>query len=356
MSGDSHEYIREADISPLQSVKRISSADAFASERSQQVDLLNKTLIIKLNGGLGTTMGLNKAKSLLQVKDDLTFLDIIIRQVLMLREKYNAIVPLLLMNSYNTASDTNEYIGRNYPELDNYGLPLVFLQHRQPKLLGKTLEPVVFPEESNLEWCPPGHGDFYSAIFGTGVLKQYIDAGYKYAFVSNSDNIGATYNFEIGHYFESTSATIMLELADKTASDVKGGHIVKKGDTYVLREVAQIHLDDLESAFDISVHPYFNTNSLWINLHQLYLELSKKNGVLDLPIIVNKKHVRAHDKTTPKIIQLETAIGSAVSCFNHVAFIQVPRTRFLPVKTLEDFEIVASEEYVLDENYNILKK
>lgn len=43
--------------------------------------LLSATAVLKLNGGLGTSMGLEKAKSLLPVKDGKTFLDLIAEQV-----------------------------------------------------------------------------------------------------------------------------------------------------------------------------------------------------------------------------------------------------------------------------------
>ena len=43
-------------------------------------------MVIKLNGGLGTGMGMDKAKSLLPVRGGLTFLDIVARQVLHIRQ------------------------------------------------------------------------------------------------------------------------------------------------------------------------------------------------------------------------------------------------------------------------------
>jgi UTP--glucose-1-phosphate uridylyltransferase len=113
--------------------------------------------VLKLNGGLGTSMGMTRAKSLLEVKDGLTFLDLIARQVLDLRARTGARVPLVLMSSFATREDSLAALSA-YPELES-DVPADFLQSRVPKLLEDTLEPVSWPADPELEWAPPGHGD-----------------------------------------------------------------------------------------------------------------------------------------------------------------------------------------------------
>ena len=54
------------------------------------------------DGGLGTSMGLSGPKSLLEVKPGTRFLDVIATQVLALRERHGARLPLVLMNSAAT--------------------------------------------------------------------------------------------------------------------------------------------------------------------------------------------------------------------------------------------------------------
>src|SRR5271170_3044645 len=78
--------------------------------------LLGRAVVVKLNGGLGTGMGLEKAKSLLEVKDGLTFLDFIARQTLWLGGRHDAAPRFLVMNSFSTSRDTLEYLAK-YPEL-----------------------------------------------------------------------------------------------------------------------------------------------------------------------------------------------------------------------------------------------
>lgn len=353
-------YIREADITPLADIQEAHLHHGHASDEMAQ-----QTALIKLNGGLGTSMGLERAKSLLEVKDGLTFLDVIIHQTQRLRKKYHAQFPLLFMNSFSTSADTLAHIKEHHSDFFNQALgendlPLEFIQHREPKLLADTLRPAYFPEDEALQWCPPGHGDFYAAFYGSGAMKRLLDAGFKYAFVSNSDNLGATFDAQIANYFEESGATILLELAKKTPSDVKGGHIVLRGDgeggaKMLLREVAQIHSEDTAAALDPQRHPYFNTNSLWLNLEKLQATLEHNQGVLALPVIVNEKRLRPQDETTPKVLQLETAIGAAISVLDDTAVIGVDRQRFLPVKLNSDLEDLRSAKYALDDNFNLKK-
>src|SRR4051794_7323089 len=92
---------------------------------------LDQAIVVKLNGGLGTSMGMTAAKSLLEVKDGLSFLDVIARQVLALRREYGCELPLLLMDSFSTREDSLEALSE-YAELD-VGLPLDFIQNKEPK-------------------------------------------------------------------------------------------------------------------------------------------------------------------------------------------------------------------------------
>src|SRR3954454_2590762 len=123
---------------------------------------LDQAIVLKLNGGLGTSMGMTRAKALLEVKDGLSFLDIIARQVLHLRERAGARLPLVLMNSFYTREDSLRALER-YEDLAS-DVPLDFVQDKVPKLLADDLRPARRPEDPDLEWAPPGHGDLYTAL------------------------------------------------------------------------------------------------------------------------------------------------------------------------------------------------
>src|SRR3954451_15874653 len=122
-------------------------------------DSLQRAVMIRLNGGLGTSMGMTGPKSLVEAKDGLTFLDVIVRQVLDLRERTGARVPLVLMNSFSTRDASLEALAR-HPEIVS-DVPLDFLQNKVPKLRADDLEPAEWPDDPGLEWAPPGHGDLY---------------------------------------------------------------------------------------------------------------------------------------------------------------------------------------------------
>ncbi|GMA31242.1 hypothetical protein GCM10025875_12340 [Litorihabitans aurantiacus] len=194
--------IPEADIEPLTGIDRQADLEIGGAEAAEA---MARTVVIKLNGGLGTSMGLEAAKSLLPVRDGASFLDLIARQVLAAREAYGARLPLVLMNSFRTQEDSLAALAA-HPELAVDGIPADFLQNREPKLDAETLEPVSWPANPDLEWCPPGHGDLYTALQTSGMLQTLLDAGFRYATVSNADNLGAVPDAEIAAWFAASGA------------------------------------------------------------------------------------------------------------------------------------------------------
>ncbi len=328
------------------------------SSKSPSFDpqLLGQCVVIKLNGGLGTSMGLQAAKSLLKVRSDANFLDIMVRQITHLRESSGNPVRLLLMNSFNTSEDTLHHLQR-YASLGLAAASDVELMQNQiPKLDAATLDPVAWPQDPDLEWCPPGHGDLYPALVGSGWLDQLLQAGVKYAFVSNSDNLGAVLEPALLQHFADSGAAFLMEVTRRTAADKKGGHLaVRKSDhQLLLREVAQCPADDLDAFQDIDTHQYFNTNNLWLRLDSLKETLSQHNGVMPLPMIINRKTVDPRDKTSTPVIQLEVAMGAAIECFSSAAAIAVPRSRFAPVKTTADLFALRSDAYLVSDDGRVM--
>ena len=184
--------IGRPEIGPVDDVPH---AGDLSRHRAAGRAALDRTVVIKLNGGLGTSMGMRQAKSLLRVKDDFSFLDIIVRQVLHLRAAHGARLPLVLMNSFRTRDDSLALLAR-YPDLAS-DLPADFLQHKVPKILADGLGPVEWPADPDHEWCPPGHGDLYVALQTSGLLEALRAGGYRHAFVSNADNLGAVVDPDI---------------------------------------------------------------------------------------------------------------------------------------------------------------
>ncbi|MGA8256584.1 MAG: UTP--glucose-1-phosphate uridylyltransferase [Nocardioides sp.] len=315
-------------------------------------EAIRHTVVIKLNGGLGTSMGMDRAKSLLCVRRGLSFLDIIARQVLHLRGEYDAPLPLIFMNSFRTSGDTMDALGR-YEGLAVDGLPLEFLQNKEPKLLAKDLSPVSYPADPDLEWCPPGHGDVYTALRGTGLLDLLIERGFRYVFISNSDNLGAVPDARVAGWFASTGAPFAIEAVRRTASDRKGGHFArrKSDGRLVLRETAQTPDEDKESLADLDRHRFTSTNNLWVDLAAMKQALDLRDGILGLPLIRNSKTVDPGDPSTPEVIQIETAMGAAIEVFDGSTLIEVGRDRFVPVKTTNDLLVLRSDVYAIGQDF-----
>jgi UDP-N-acetylglucosamine pyrophosphorylase len=336
----------------IETVGNIPALDEIKGTIRPTPELLSRTVVIKLNGGLGTSMGLERAKSLLPVKNGLTFLDFIVRQVLFLREQHGIPLRFVLMNSYSTSGDTREFLLK-YPEL---GGPenLELMQSQVPKIEARTLQPVSWPQNPQLEWCPPGHGDIYPSLVSSGLLDQWLDEGCQYLFVSNSDNLGASLDLDVLSYFAQSEQPFMMEVAARTPSDSKGGHLARRGKQLLLRESAQCPKADLPQFQDISKHRFFNTNNLWLRLESLRDLLKKNHGFVPLPLIKNEKTVDPRERNSPPVLQLETAMGAAIQCFENSGALLVPRTRFAPVKTTSDLLALRSDAYEITDDWRVV--
>lgn len=343
--------IAEAEIEPATQVPDIAAVAAYAEAGRAA---LGRAAVLKLNGGLGTSMGLDQAKSLLMARAGMTFLDIIARQNLSFGTRYDCQVPLILMNSFNTDADSRAVLAK-YPELAG-AIPLTLMQNKAPKVRQDTLAPIEWPANQHLEWCPPGHGEVYIALATSGMLATLLDHGYEYLFLSNVDNLGATLDLGILGYVAEQGIPFLMEVADRTEADKKGGHIAQRpGGQLLLREVAQCPDADLPAFQDIARHRYFNTNNIWVNLRRLQTILEQNNNIIKLPMIRNAKTVDPRDNTSPAVYQLETAMGAAIAIFPGAQVLRVGRDRFLPVKTCDDLLRLRSDIYALDEGFGLVQ-
>jgi len=335
--------IFDKDIMPVAPDEIKESLHLSKYEDAGKKRLKNAVRII-LNGGLGTSMGLTCPKSLLEVKNGKSFLEIILEHT----EKYK--VKLALMNSFSTHNATLKALA----EINPPHFPLTFLQYKFPKILQKDFSPPKWDKNPDLEWSPSGHGDIYTALFTSGMLQQLTDEGIIFAFISNSDNLGATLDEALLGYFSENQFPFMMEVAEKTPSDIKGGHLARhKNGRLLLREAAQCPDDELDSFRDIRKYRFFNTNNLWVNLKFLKELIEKEKKIL-LPMILNPKLLDPRDETSPDIFQIETAMGSAISLFEGATAVKVPRTRFFPVKKCSDLLVVRSDRFLFSDDKKLI--
>lgn len=333
--------LSRAEIEPLTELPNVGDLARFRAEGEQWLD---RAVVLKLNGGLGTSMGMSRAKSLLPVRTGATFLDLIARQVLHLRRQHRCRLPLVFMNSFRTHADTLAALAA-HPGIES-DVPLDFVQGKVPRLDPATFAPISWPPDRSLEWCPPGHGDLYVSLRTSGMLDRLLARGYRFAFVSNADNLGALFDVDFLGFMAEYSVPFVLEVTERTEADRKGGHLARLRDgRLVLRESAQCPPDETADFQDISRHRFFNTNNLWIDLRVLDHALRDNGDVLPLPLIRNEKAVVPDDDSSPRCLQLETAMGAALSVLEGARAVRVSRVRFAPVKTTNDLLLLWSDVF-----------
>jgi UTP--glucose-1-phosphate uridylyltransferase len=333
------------------------AADVPALEDLPDADVaeaLERVALIKLNGGLATTMGLQEPKSLVEAREGRSFLEIIVGQTLALRRRYGVRLPLVLMNSDATRAATERALAA-FPEIEHEGIAPDFMQSMIPKLDAERLAPVSWPDAPALEWSPPGHGDVYGALRRSGMLGALLEQGFRSAMISNSDNLGARLDPRIAAHLAREELPFLMEVVQGTEADRKGGHIARRraDGQLVLRETAQTPPEDEDSFRDFRRWRYYNTNNLWIDLRVLAETLAESDGVLELPLIVNRKTVDPRDSSSPPVIQLESAMGAAIESFPGASLLLVPRTRFVPVKSTDDLLVLRSDVYALGPDLDV---
>ncbi|XP_064998792.1 UTP--glucose-1-phosphate uridylyltransferase-like [Musa acuminata AAA Group] len=309
--------------------------------------LLNKLAVLKLNGGLGTTMGCTGPKSVIEVRNGFTFLDLIVIQIESLNKKYGCDVPLLLMNSFNTHDDTLKIVEK----YANSNIKIhTFNQSQYPRFVVEDFMPLPSKGQSGKDgWYPPGHGDVFPSLMNSGKLDALLSQGKEYIFVANSDNLGAIVDLKILNHLIHNQNEYCMEVTPKTLADVKGGTLISYEGRVQLLEIAQVpdaHVSEFKS---IEKFKIFNTNNLWVNLKAIK-RLVEANA-LKMEIIPNPKEVDG-----VKVLQLETAAGAAIRFFDHAIGINVPRSRFLPVKATSDLLLVQSDLYTLVDGFVIRNK
>lgn len=311
-------------------------------------EMLDKLVVVKLNGGFRTTeaLGCTGTTSLITVRDEFTFLDMHVKQLESLNNKHDCKIPLVLMNSFNTHDETSKVL-RKYIHVN---VPIhSFQQSKYPRIYKESLRtiPKSVLDENWESWYAPGHGDFYQSFYNSGLLQKFIDEGKEYLFVSNIDNLGATVDLAILNDLLSKPkeerCEFLMEVTDKTRADIKGGTLIMYEEKLRLLEYIQVPKDHIEDFKAVSNFKIFNTNNIWIQLSAI--KRIVESNKLNMDVVEEHPQSNAGEK----IIQLETLIGSAIKYFDNSIGVNVPRSRFLPVKTCSDLFLVLSNLYNIKE-------
>ncbi|KAA6400665.1 MAG: UTP-glucose-1-phosphate uridylyltransferase [Streblomastix strix] len=338
-------------VKPLTKDQIIEYESLEVGEPSEIRNMLSKIAIVKLNGGLGTTMGLSGPKSTIVIRNRKNFLQLTFEQVMHINKQYQVNIPIVIMNSFYTEVQTQEFV-KQFPKLNI----ICFNQNQFPRLNRETLLPIAQSRDAPDEyWYPPGHGDIYDCLHHYGTLDQLIGQGIEVLFLSNIDNLGATPDDRIMRQFlnpqkskDANNTDILIELTSKLPVDVKGGTVINyplsDGSNqmgFKLLEIAQVPADHIDEFKSVRVFSVFNTNNVWIRTGFLKKTLETEN--LKLDVIQNPKNIPG----LPPILQLETACCAIVSCAKRIEIVHVHRLRFIPTKTCADLMLLMSDYYEL---------
>ncbi|KAJ7961808.1 UTP--glucose-1-phosphate uridylyltransferase [Quillaja saponaria] len=244
--------------------------------------LLEKLVVLKFNGSLGTQIGLTGPRSAVDICKGLTFLDLIVSQIESLNSKYGCKVPLFLLNSVETHDDTLKVLEKySNSSVDMHCLKQS--QHLQLKSSG----------QHNREDLCPDHGAAFLSLISGGTLDILLSQGKEYVLVIGSENV----------------ATII---------DPKMlNHLMQDGIEYCMEVTPP------RSSFDSVVYSHPRSFQL--------MEIAQ-NSV---------KHERDNDQ----VLLQETAVGSAIRFFDDAIGIIVPQSRFLPMNATSDLLLLQSDLY-----------
>jgi UTP--glucose-1-phosphate uridylyltransferase len=183
------------------------------------------------------------------------------------------------------------------------------------------------------------------------MLAALLERGFTHAMISNADNLGATLDPRIASFVASERVPFLIEAVVGTEADRKGGHIARRrrDGQLILREIAQTPPDDQDSFRDFRRWRYYNTNNIWVDLRVVADMLERAGGVLELPLIINRKTADPRNSGSPAVVQLESAMGAAIGLVEGARVLEVPRTRFAPVKTTDDLLVLRSDVYRVSE-------
>tara|TARA_Y100001970_G_C14086392_1_gene777565 strand:- start:156 stop:1181 length:1026 start_codon:yes stop_codon:yes gene_type:complete len=237
------------------------------------------------------------------------------------------------MNSAYTHEATRQW-GQDHEDI------IYIQQSMAPRLLEGSFLPCKDLSVAESKY-PPGHAELYWVLIESGLYEQLISDGKRYAMISNIDNMGASVHLGIYGWLRANRVPFVMEVSQRTMADKKGGAVVKINDQMSLLEAAQVPHAHHAQFEDISTFTAFNTNTIWVDLVNLYETVTKKG--LELPVIMNQKQI----ESCP-IVQLEAAIGAGISNFPDAQVMGVNRDRFLPIKTTRDLFLLQSDLYALD--------
>lgn len=291
--------------------------------------LLDKLVVVKFNGALGTNMGFSGPKSAIEVKNNLTPLDLMVDQVESLNSKYGCNVPLLLMDTAETHDRVQKVLEKySNSKVDIHSLSLSQQPHEK-SFEGHSRKDKLYPSSD--------HSVVFLSLMKSGTLDLLLVQGKEYALVVDSDNVAAVADPKIFNHLIQNQIEYCMEVAPVPSIDLRNSLINLRPGKFQLVDITQNPTKQSGGKFK-----FINTRSMWVNLRAI-------KRLIDTDELKVENFSSSKEVNDDQIISRETAADSAIQFFDHTIGINVAQSRYLPVNSTSDLLLLQSDLYTADE-------
>ncbi|GKV47258.1 hypothetical protein SLEP1_g54172 [Rubroshorea leprosula] len=298
--------------------------ELLSQDIAKTKEILDKLVVVKFNGALGTTMGFSGPKSLIEIREGLTLLDVIIEQIQSLNAKYGCKVPLLLMNTNKTHDDTLKV-------LEKYSKSNIDIQSF---IQGQQAEPESLGLHSVDDLYPSDPGTAFLSLVKSETLDLLLSQGKEYVLVVNSDNACAVIDPKILNHVTQKKIEYCMEVTPTTTSFSRTSVLSSQEGKFKL-----VHIAQNPSRHSTKKFKFMDAGSLWVNLKAIKRLVD--TDAMKMEKLSTSKAVDPDDK--------ESAVGSAIQLFDQAIGVNVPQSRYLPVNSTLDLLLLQSDIYTYDE-------
>lgn len=291
--------------------------------------LLDKLVVVKFNGALGTNMGFSGPKSAIEVKNNLTPLDLMVDQVESLNSKYGCNVPLLLMDTAETHDHVQKVLEKySNSKVDIHSLSLSQQPHEK-SFEGHSRKDKLYPSSD--------HSVVFLSLMKSGTLDLLLVQGKEYALVVDSDNVAAVADPKIFNHLIQNQIEYCMEVAPVPSIDLRNSLINLRPGKFQLVDITQNPTKQSGGKFK-----FINTRSMWVNLRAI-------KRLIDTDELKIENFSSSKEVNDDQIISRGTGADSAIQFFDHTIGINVAQSRYLPVNSTSDLLLLQSDLYTADE-------
>ncbi|XP_052192369.1 UTP--glucose-1-phosphate uridylyltransferase-like isoform X2 [Diospyros lotus] len=285
---------------------------------------LDKLVVLKLNSGLGTEIGFDGPKSVIEICNGQTFLDLIVNQIESINSKHECNIPLILLNSIRTHDATLKVVEK----YSKRNIDINTLCERQSHPVNKQ------DSKNELDF---DHQELFLSLKNSGTLDALLLQGKEYILVVKSDNFGAVIDSKILNHLIQNRIQYCMEVIPNISSDFEGSILHSHEGEFQLSDIAQMPQKHSLEKFKL-----LDTGNLWMNLKAVK-RLFETDALTVESYPVSKK------VSDDEILLQDRRATSAMRFFHRTIGVNVPQSRFQPLMATSDLLLVQSDLYTYAE-------